>query len=259
MVESDYTQIPNEILRNPDLSAKAKGILCLLLSNKYGWKGCVEGLCKLMRNNKESIITGLKELTEQRYFINLRYREKDTKKWRGSFWAYTNQPGVFDITNQYIILQQKKLEIYTNNPDVRITKNPQPGFPHLGFPQMENPQLIILIYNNTIHNKKADFEKLFEKLSSSNDFEDILPKDFHTPILTWLRYKSQKRQNYKPEGMKSLLKRICKDFSTADELEEAVDFSMANNWAGLFQPSKDKKTNRYRNKIKNKYKVDENI
>jgi hypothetical protein len=55
-------------------------------------------------------------------------------------------------------------------------------------------------------------------------------------VETWLQYKREKRQGYKPTGFKALLKTI----SAMGEQEaiEAIDNSMAQSYVGIFAPSK---------------------
>lgn len=48
----------------------------------------------------------------------------------------------------------------------------------------------------------------------------------------WLQYKKEKKQGYKPAGMKALVKKFNK--YPADVIRKAVDESMENNWSGLF-------------------------
>lgn len=69
----------------------------------------------------------------------------------------------------------------------------------------------------------------------------ILPDGFQTPackeaILFWLAYKQEKRQAYKPQGLKALMSSIAKDF-TPESLVEAVRKSAASGYQGLFAPS----------------------
>jgi hypothetical protein len=106
---SNFTQISNNILRNPKLSAKAKGILCLLLSNQHGWHSYVASICSMMADGRTAIESGLKELEKTGYLKRFTYREKDTKIIRGVLWCYTDEPGVFDLGRSGII---ETLETY---------------------------------------------------------------------------------------------------------------------------------------------------
>jgi hypothetical protein len=109
--ETNYTQIPNEMLRNPELSCKAKTVLCLLLSNKNGWHSSVESLKKMMKEGADSIRFGISELEEQGYLKVVRYRDKITKREKGSLWAYSNKPETFDSTQCNLLLNSYGCEI----------------------------------------------------------------------------------------------------------------------------------------------------
>src|SRR5690606_20888967 len=85
--DSGFTQIRNDMLRDPRISCKAKGILCILLSNQSGWVSHLEVLQSICKDGRDSIRSGLKELEEAGYFVQAYYRDKKNKKIKGSFWA----------------------------------------------------------------------------------------------------------------------------------------------------------------------------
>jgi len=63
-----------------------------------------------------------------------------------------------------------------------------------------------------------------------------IPESFESLILLWLKYKSEKNQSYKLTGLQTFLKTLLKDFKTAKELGECIDYSMSKNYDGLFKP-----------------------
>jgi len=124
---SEFTQIPNKMLRSPELSAKAKGILCLLLSNKKGWCSYVKVIEQMMTDGRESIQSGLSELEEIGYLIRLHYREKNTKKYRGVMWCYTDNPNEFDMEEAERLLEEGGFEIFSF--ERKKDEKPVNGFP----------------------------------------------------------------------------------------------------------------------------------
>ena len=78
----NFTQISNELLRNPNISGKATKILCILLSNQDGWKSYIPFLLSMMKEGKDAVLSGLKELEELGYLKRIKYRDRITKKWR---------------------------------------------------------------------------------------------------------------------------------------------------------------------------------
>lgn len=164
----DFTQIPNELLRNPEISAKAKALLCLLLSNKEGWKSYMITIQRMMKEGEVAIRAAISELEVFGYLRRLKYRDKATKVWKGGFWAYTDTPNEFHITNQLDFLDQNGWEI----PDFK-NGNPHRGNPDVGFLDRGNPGLIIL-NNKNINDKKTNGYSS----TSSIQGKGISPKDF---------------------------------------------------------------------------------
>ena len=132
----DFTMIPNTLIRDPNISAKAKAILCLLLSNKDGWHTYIGGLEKMMKEKRDAILSGIRELEEHGFVLRLRYREKKTKVFRGTLWAYTNEKGVFSIAPHVVKLDSYGLEI--------VGVEPQPDYPAPEKPAPEKPCVKIL-------------------------------------------------------------------------------------------------------------------
>lgn len=110
-VQDKFTKIPNVMLRNPDISAKAKTVLSICLSNKDGWKSSIKGLSNFMREGETAITNAIGELQQSRYLKRIRYRRQDTKKVVGSFWAVTDQPGCFDLQDTIAELDAHDLEM----------------------------------------------------------------------------------------------------------------------------------------------------
>ena len=62
-----YTIIDNTILRDKNISLKAKGLLCFILSLPPKWNFSKEGLCSCIKEGKTAIDTALKELETYGY------------------------------------------------------------------------------------------------------------------------------------------------------------------------------------------------
>lgn len=157
---SNFTQIPNEILRNPNLSFKAKGILCALLSNRDGWVSYQSGLEKCGKDGRDSILSGLSELKKQGYFWSVKYVDKKTKRTKGSFWAYTAEPFGFNMSLHIEKMEENNEEIWAKSLSELeecynkwVTEKPQTEKPFMENPLTENPHLIIPSINNTNLNK----------------------------------------------------------------------------------------------------------
>lgn len=81
------------------------------------------------------------------------------------------------------------------------------------------------------NNNKPPLSPLGEMIEKT-DYTKTLKDKLHD----WLKYKSEKKQSYKPTGFKILLKRIDDVVKSSGEqaVIDAIDASMSNNWQGLF-------------------------
>jgi len=77
-----YGQIPIEILNNPKLSLKAKGLWVYMQSKPDGWRFSIERISKQMKEGKSAIREAIRELEKHRLLT--RVALKDEKgKWNG--------------------------------------------------------------------------------------------------------------------------------------------------------------------------------
>ena len=63
----NYSIISNKIIRNKDLSLKAKGLMTLILSLPDNWELSVNGLVKIVKESKNTVYSILKELNKKGY------------------------------------------------------------------------------------------------------------------------------------------------------------------------------------------------
>ena len=63
-IKKDFIIVQNEIVQDPSLSLKAKGVYSLLLSLPDNWEFSVKALTKLARDGKDSIASALRELED---------------------------------------------------------------------------------------------------------------------------------------------------------------------------------------------------
>lgn len=66
--KNNYTVIDNHVFRNKNISFKAKGLLCQMLSLPDNWEYSLEGLVTLSSDGISSVRSALKELENQMYF-----------------------------------------------------------------------------------------------------------------------------------------------------------------------------------------------
>ncbi|MDY0316880.1 MAG: hypothetical protein RBQ63_03845 [Acholeplasmatales bacterium] len=204
---SDFTMVPNDILRNPEIGATAKTILCILLSNTDGWYSYKNTIMGMMKEGEHAITSGLKELERFDYLRRIKYRDKFTKQWRGSFWAYTTIPGEFNISHNIELMERKELEMFFETSSDIVEGNsetidssgdrattwkptygkPTYGKPTYGKPTYGKPSPKNINNKNTNNNKsKGDFSNSKYKHS----IKWIHPsEEFKKAWILWLAYK----------------------------------------------------------------------
>lgn len=141
----EFTQIPNTILRSTSLSCKAKIVLCILLSNKDGWHSCTTSIQQMLKEGRRVTQGALKELEEEGFLLRVTYRNQKTKTIAGSFWAYTDTKGIFNMDERLEDLNKKGFEIIVQNVQARNVQ--------AGNVRARNVPLKILYNNNTNEEK----------------------------------------------------------------------------------------------------------
>jgi len=71
-----FTVIPNEFLQTPYFSAKAKGLLCYILSLPDDWKLYKSELTSHFSDGKDSLMSGFKELENAGYIKAIEVRNE---------------------------------------------------------------------------------------------------------------------------------------------------------------------------------------
>lgn len=108
--KANYTVIDNGIFKDTELSLKAKGLLCMMLSVRDDWSFSIVGLSRCCKDGKDSVASTLKELEEAGYFRRIQVKEG------GKFKAV-----------EYVVSEVKMADSpYTENPntEIPISENP---------------------------------------------------------------------------------------------------------------------------------------
>lgn len=134
-VSKNFTQVPNDLLRNPELSLKAKALLCILLSNREGWRSYMVKIGEMLKEGKEALQTGMKELEQAGYLKRIQFRDKRTKQYRGSFLSYTDSPNNHNLQDALARLDAEGFEVCdTEKPEEKAVD----GKPVYGKPAPNN-------------------------------------------------------------------------------------------------------------------------
>jgi hypothetical protein len=82
---------------------------------------------------------------------------------------------------------------------------------------------------------QAFFEKP-KKADSVSVSDNDNVKEYKESLNLWLQYKKEKKQTYKPTGLEALKKTIVKDYPNPLDFTKAVEYSIANNYSGIYPP-----------------------
>lgn len=89
---SHFTQLPNSLLRDPNLSLRSTGLLVRILSNSSEWqvtKAWIEGQVK---EGRDAISTCFRELESSGYARMVQYRNPTTNQVEKNVWTFFDSP-----------------------------------------------------------------------------------------------------------------------------------------------------------------------
>ena len=120
----NYSIISNKIIRNKDLSLKAKGLMTLILSLPDNWELSVNGLVKIVKESKNTVYSILKELNKKGYVERQVQRDSSGKVVKWDLFVYerplTKNP---DVEKQDVEkCTQINKEVKTNTKIIKHTR-----------------------------------------------------------------------------------------------------------------------------------------
>ncbi|EKN42937.1 helix-turn-helix domain-containing protein [Clostridium botulinum] len=138
--EKNYTVIDNTFIKDKSLSAKAKGLMCYLLSLPEDWRIYLSELQNNFTDGKDSIRSGIKELEKNGYLKKQILHDN-----KGKFNGY-----------HYEVIEIPSLKPFLENPK---TDNP-----YTEKPKTDNPQLLNTNIIQSTNIQNTNIEHLKEKL-----------------------------------------------------------------------------------------------
>lgn len=204
--KGNFTVIDNAIFKDRNLSLKAKGLLCLMLSLPDGWNYSIAGLVKLSTDGESAVRSTLKELEESGYFRREQVREN------GKI-----------IDTEYVISETKNFD----------------------FPLVENQVVENQVVENPPQlNTKELITKESKTKSSSLRSEDIyrdLPENLQEALMDFEKMrKSIKKPINSDRARKMLLNRLHE--LAGDDVEQMIyllNEAIFHNWQTVYLPRKD--------------------
>jgi hypothetical protein len=185
-IKNRYSVIPNDLVNNPEVSLRAKGLFAFIQSKPDNWDFSAERISNQTKEGLQAVISGLKELEKSGYLLRERTQ---------------NQLGHWEVN--YILKEIPAIE------------NPTTGNPPIG---------------NPVIGKQANNSK------KENTKKDIVINKRDEILNRWFDYKKERKNRYTEIGKATLISQWSS--STDEELEEAINYSISNNYQGLFAPKK---------------------
>jgi hypothetical protein len=171
-INENFTVISNEILKDKNVSLKAKGLHVLVMSLPDSWDFSVKGISTIVFEGTTAVRSAIKELIANGYCI------------------YTkNQNELGQWEHEYKFFQSKQENPNMENPD---TENPN----------MENPSIEKPHYNKELSNKELNNKELTNNFSenkfSAESFENLKILEKENPINS--KSKTVSKEKNKTDG-----------------------------------------------------------
>lgn len=234
-----YTQISNETLRSNDLSWRAKGLLCYLLSHDESFEIRKKNISNYATDGYDSTNSAFKELESKGYIRTIGTGRDSKGNFIGFDYEFDEKP----------IFEQKNSPDDTLNP-IGIYRNGQTatGRP-LRASHDKEEQVSITINSNPNKNKKeevktSDFNNiqssLFGDANQSNNSdnnkkyagarENFSIQDYVDMANDILAIEGKKRSFRKSSTLEKSFKARIKDGYTRDDFEKAMRGAVANKY-----------------------------
>lgn len=209
--QSNFTMVSNHVLRNTNLSLKAKGLYAYMWSLPEDWDYSVSGLTKVLKEGRDAINEALKELEREGYLVRTILRSG------GKF----------------------------SDMDYMLNETPSPftGFPHTVNPLTENPQ-----QSNTIQTKEKKTKDPFptekgraSKKSFSYDEVFNAPENEHIreALIKWVKACKNRGVGFQYKTLERWASILRDNAGESPEVAMAiVDQSIDAGWKDLYKLKK---------------------
>lgn len=226
----NYTVMSNVHLKERDMSLKAKGLLSVMLSLPDNWDYSIAGLTTICLEKESAIKAALDELKAFGYLTVQKLKPDETESGRFEY--------IYNIFEQP-----------TKQPPQKQPAEKQPvekqGIENLGveIQGLENP--------GQLSTKESSTKKSNTNLSSTEENKgkaaaeaaapapDFSQTNFSPEMIAkveeWIQYKKERRDTYKPTGLKALITEIQNNVTKYGEqaVIDLIGKCMAANYQGI--------------------------
>ena len=221
--DKPYTRIDNDVIRNKNLSWKARGLLAYLLSHSEGYQVRIDSLHTFSKDGHGATLSGIKELKDAGHMYFVKKQDPQTKQWLAGYWVISERP---------------------ERPNSLAAENPKSGKPC---------GRVILRSENRVLYKKDQEEKNNNKKEGLKEKKDFSEKSFDPEglpvrfekypdlVKAWGVFVQHRKDIKKPltKGAWILLAKKMLRHTPEDivaELNQAVE----RGWRTIFYNDKDK-------------------
>ena len=220
-VNSNYTSVHNDFIKDKSLSLTAKGLLLLMISLPNDWNFSIAGLATLVPDGKDKIGTTLKSLEKAGYL-----RRKKICSGNGRFfdWEYAFSDAPVYLDNDDDNTQTEDEVTFS----VPFTEEPSEDKPHTDIPYMEQPYT-----ENTADNKILSKQVLKNKIKknkmSCNGRTEDVGNEKSKVIISFLNEKAH--THYRDDNKETirLINALLNNGYTVDDLKLVIK-RKCNEW-----------------------------
>jgi hypothetical protein len=220
-IQRFFGAAPNELLNNPDISFKAKGLYAYLNSKPDNWDFSVESIAAQVKEGIDSVRGGIHELEKFGYLKRIKY-QNEKGYWEIDYMLFESpvqDEAYLGKSNEGEHPKQHKKEYtkkeYTNNNNTGDDSNS--SFPI-------NPI-------NDNHEHRLDGGRAAAAPA------EIDYRGLDESVMLWLEYKAEKKSKYRgAKSIQIMINQLWKKSNGNPERAMAiVENSIANNYQGLFE------------------------
>jgi len=199
--KESYTCISNDVFRS-NLSLKARGMLCTMLSLPDDWEFSENGLQAILKDGQTSVRSAIKELEAAGFLSRTRERDESGRMGR-CIWIVSDYPR-FENPNlvNSNLGNEPQLSTKESSTNKSTTKEQKRETRHK-FGEYEN----VLLSDSDLQKLKAEFptdwEKRIERLSNYMESKGVTYKNHLATIRNWARRDEEKNASKKTSRSES--------------------------------------------------------
>ncbi len=198
-IQRFFGAVPNELLNNPDISFKAKGLFAYLNSKPDNWDFSVEGIASQVKEGIDSVRAGIHELESFGYLKRIKHQ---------------NEKGFWEIDYMLFEYPMKEESSLGKSNEGKPTKQ----------------------YKKEDTKKEYTKKEEIPPLSPQGETEGVDFRGLKDAVQLWLKYKAEKKQKYKSNSsVQAMINKLYTLSNGSAELAiEIIEEAMSNNYQGFF-------------------------